>query len=86
MVATHRPSRALRPRKCSLAKAKPASVQKATVPRVIAPETISELISPRFSGARSKACPRFSNRLALGSIGGVPAAISALVCEAITIV
>ena len=70
MVPMHRPSSRLRPRKCSFAKANPASVQKATVPSVTAPETMSELIKPRFSGARSKAFLRLSKRLALGSSGG----------------
>ena len=54
------------PRKRSLAKAKPASVENSTVPTVIAPATMSELISPWFSGARSSACSRLSNKLAAG--------------------
>ena len=76
----------MRPRNRSLANPNPASVQNATVPRVMAPDTMSELTSPWLSGASSKAFLRLENSDELGSSGGVSAAISALVCEAITIV
>ena len=51
-----------------------------------APETISELTSPWLSGASSSAFFTLSKSDVLGSSGGVAAAISAFVCEAITIV
>ena len=76
----------LEPRKRSLANAKPARVQKVTVPSVTAPDTISELIRPRLSGARSSAWRMLWKIEEFGSSGGVPAAISAFVCDAITIV
>src|SRR5262249_44609793 len=79
IVAMQIASRMLAPRKRSLANAKPASVQNATVPSVIAPETIRELTRPRFRGARSSAFFTLSKTEALGSIGGGLAAISAVV-------
>ena len=86
MVAMQKPSSSLAPRKRSLANANPASVHNATVPTVIAPETISELSSPWLSGASSSAFFTLSKNGVLGSHGGVAEAISAFVCEAITTV
>ena len=80
------PSRIAAPRKRSLANAKPASVQNVTVPRVTSPETMNELSSPWLSGASSRAFLMLPNSDVLGSRGGVSAAISALVWDAITIV
>ena len=86
IVPMHSASSRLRPRNCSLAKANPASVQNATVPRVTDAATMTELTRPWFSGASSSAFFRLSKMLVVGSSGGVAAAISALVCDAITIV
>ena len=47
---------------------------------------MSELTSPWLSGASSSAFLRLSKMSVVGSSGGVAAAISALVCDAITIV
>jgi hypothetical protein len=79
-------SSTLLPRKRSLAKAKPASVHRPTVPRVIQPATTTELIRPLFSGASCSALCTLEKNEPLGSSGGVEDAISALVCDAITIV
>jgi hypothetical protein len=79
-------SRMLAPRKRSLAKAKPASVHSATVPIVIAPETMSEFTRPLFRGASSSAFFTLSTIEVVGRSGGVEAAISAFVCDAITMV
>ena len=53
---------------------------------MIAPETINELIRPWLSGASSSAFFMLSKIDMVGRSGGVAAAISALVCDAITIV
>ncbi len=82
----HRPSSRLDPRKRSLANAKPASVHSDTVPSVTSPETITELTSPWLRGASCSATCMLCQIEPLGSSGGVAAAISALVWEAITIV
>ena len=84
IVATQSPRSTLRPRNRSLAKANPASVQKLIVDNVTAEETNSELSSPWLSGASLSASRTLSKMLSVGSIGGVAAAISALVCDAIT--
>ena len=86
MVATHSPSSTLRPRNRSLANANPASVQNATVPRVIGSGDDQRVDQPVVERRQLEAFSRLSKSCALGSRGGVSAAISALVCEAITIV
>ncbi len=49
-------------------------------------DTMNELISPALSGASFSACRKLLKMLPLGRNGGTLAAISALVCDAITIV
>ena len=79
MVATITSSSALRPRKRSLAKAKPASVEKSTTATVTLAETSTELTRPRRKCASSLASSRstFSPRLPPGvSTGGSPPMVS----------
>jgi acetaldehyde dehydrogenase (acetylating) len=70
----------------NLAKAKPARVQNATVPIVTQVDTITELIRPWVIGAVFSASLMLCQTDPVGSIGGVFAFSSALVCDAITIV
>src|SRR4029079_3506752 len=84
IVATQRPRSTLRPRNRSLAKANPASVQKLIVDSVTAEETNSELSSHWVRGASLSTSRTLSKMLSVGRSGGVDAAISALVSDAIT--
>ena len=72
------PNRTLRPRKRSLAKAKPASVQNSTVAAVISPETSSELTSARPMLCCSIAVATLVHRSSPGSSGGGQTFISAI--------
>src|SRR5215469_579052 len=86
MVPIVKASSAALKRNRSLAKAKPARVQNATVPIVTHVDTITELISPWVIGAVFSASLMLCQTDPVGSNGGVFAFGSALVCDDITIV
>ncbi len=71
MVPTVSASSAPRPRKRSLAKANPASVEESTTPAVTTPETISELSSALPISACWSASPMLWNRFGPGVNAGV---------------
>src|SRR6266498_2902205 len=84
MVAMTPASSMLRPRKRSLAKANPASVEVSTTDTVTTDETMNELMSASFISVSWNALVRLVIRFAPGSRLGGTLLICALSCEAAT--
>src|SRR5215207_4343723 len=78
IVAITVTSSALRPRKCSLANAKPASEANSTFPNATELATISEFCIARANSLESKTRWMFSNRWPPGTSGGVASPITLL--------
>ena len=83
-VATTTSSSAVRPRKRSLAKANPASVENSTTDTVIVPATISEFPSASAKSVSSKTRAMFSNRCPPGTRTGGTLPTASDVCEETT--